>query len=214
MGSNGSVVSQGTDISSAISKNSRLASEIQALQESEDAVEEHNSNKETSALSNGTTKGKLIVAEEIQQGHVTWKAMKLFFSSLGGDRSILFFLLYSTGLLVTDLGIMSQSYFLGYWGSQYVERNPEEINPFLCVALRQMCLLTHLRFIASYLGGYSLIVIVLILAYFSSSIFYLHGVVRACVSIHKQLMDAILGTTFRYFVFSCVPYASLMSRKP
>lgn len=110
-------------------------------------------NKETPALSNGPAKGKLIVAEEIQQGHVTWKAMKLFFSSLGGNHPILFFLVFSFGLLVTDLATMSQSYFLGHWGSQYVERNPDEINPFLCVAPRLVYRYPYSRFIVAILGG-------------------------------------------------------------
>ncbi|KAF9449105.1 multidrug resistance-associated ABC transporter [Macrolepiota fuliginosa MF-IS2] len=180
MGSNGTIVSQGTDISVAISKNSKLASEIQALQESEGNTEEANNNKEKAISSNGVSTGKLIIAEEIQQGHVTWKSMKLFLASLGGNHPILFFLALSIGLLLTDFGMMAQTYFVGYWGSQYVEHDPSEINPFF------------------YLGGCFLLLVGLISTYILSNILYLRGVVRACVSIHKQLMVAILGTTFRW----------------
>ena len=37
------------------------------------------------------TDGKLVIAEEIVKGHVTWKSMKLYFSGLGGDYPLMFF---------------------------------------------------------------------------------------------------------------------------
>lgn len=134
IGSNGTVISQGSDISLAISRNSKLVSEMRASEDFKtDTTPSPDSPTEKLATSNSAPKGKLIVAEEIQEGHVTWKAMKLFLSSLGGQHPVLFFLAYSLGLLATDLGTMAQTYFLGYWGTQYDDRDPKEINPFLCV---------------------------------------------------------------------------------
>jgi hypothetical protein len=57
--------------------------------------------------------------------------MKLFLASTGGDHPIAFFLMFFVGLLVTHLALMSQTYVLGYWGSQYTERDPSDVNPFL-----------------------------------------------------------------------------------
>lgn len=181
LGSNGTVLSQGTDMSAAISRNSKLISELEANEEVQGIEGEANeNNKETPPLMDGPTKGKLIVAEEIQQGHVTWKSMKLFLSALGGSYPILFFCAYTLGLLIDDLGVMAQTYVLGYWGSQYTEGGPNEINPFF------------------YLGVYCLILAGLIICFTLSNLLYLRGVVRACVTIHKQLVNAIFGTTFRW----------------
>ena len=30
--------------------------------------------------------GKLVIAEEVEKGRVTWKSMKLYFSELGGEH--------------------------------------------------------------------------------------------------------------------------------
>lgn len=71
--------------------------------------------------------GKLIVAEEIVEGHVTWKSIKLFLTALGGKHPLFFFvpLLFT---LVMSIGMWtSQSWFLGYWGSQYETHDPTEV---------------------------------------------------------------------------------------
>lgn len=60
--------------------------------------------------------------------------MKLFLSSVGGNHPIAFCLVFLLGLLLTDFGIMFQTYFLGYWGSQYTERDPAGVDPLLYVA--------------------------------------------------------------------------------
>ncbi|KAF9449128.1 multidrug resistance-associated ABC transporter [Macrolepiota fuliginosa MF-IS2] len=180
MNSDGTIVSQGTDVSVAISKNLKLASELQVSEESERIVEATGNDKEISSPPNGVPTGKLVMAEEIQQGHVTWKAMKLFFSSLSGNHPILFFMTFCLGSLLIDLSTMAQTYFVGYWGSQYVEHDPDEVNPFF------------------YIGGFSLLLVALVSAHLFTCLFYLHGNVRSSVSIHKQLIIAILGTTFRW----------------
>jgi hypothetical protein len=38
-----------------------------------------------------STDGKLVVAEEIAKGHVTWKSVKLYLSGLGGDYPLILF---------------------------------------------------------------------------------------------------------------------------
>lgn len=137
IGGNGTVLSQGSDISLAISRNSSLMSEMRTAENFKAyTTPESDSFTEKIAPPNNAPKGKLIVAEEIQEGYVMWKAMKLFLSSLGGNHPAFFFFAYSLGLLITDLGTMAQTYFLGYWGTQYDDHKPNEINPFLCVALK------------------------------------------------------------------------------
>jgi len=133
IGGNGTILSQGTDMSVAISQNSKLISEMKSNEETQDTREAASDHEKNPIPMDGVPQGKLIVAEDIQQGHITWKAMKLFFSALGGSYPILFFCVFAFGLLLVDLGTMSQTYLLGYWGSQYTEGDPEKINPFLYV---------------------------------------------------------------------------------
>lgn len=110
----------------------KLALGIKATNESSE-TEDTKETDEPATSSTSPPEGKLIVSEEVHQGHVTWKAMKLFLSSTGGDHPIVFFLTFLLGLQVVHLGLASQLYLVGYWGSQYTERDPSEINPFLCV---------------------------------------------------------------------------------
>jgi hypothetical protein len=75
------------------------------------------------------TDGKLVIAEEIAQGHVTWKSMKLYFSGLGGDYPLIFFSIWISVTFLTDWVNTFQVWFLGYWGSKYENRIPSEVNP-------------------------------------------------------------------------------------
>jgi hypothetical protein len=72
--------------------------------------------------------GKLIIAEEIEKGHVTWKSMKLYFSALGGDYPPMFFAIWISATLLTDWVNTFQVWFLGYWGSKYEIYTPG-VNP-------------------------------------------------------------------------------------
>jgi hypothetical protein len=75
------------------------------------------------------TDGKLIIAEEIVEGHVTWKSMKLYFSGLGGDYPLTFFSIWISVTSLTDWVNTFQVWFLGYWGSKYENHTPSEVNP-------------------------------------------------------------------------------------
>jgi hypothetical protein len=60
-------------------------------------------------------KGKLIVAEEVALGHVSWKALKLYFTGMGGRYTVLFFVVLLISILVIEANITFQTWFLGYW---------------------------------------------------------------------------------------------------
>ena len=76
-----------------------------------------------------STDGKLIIAEEIEKGHVTWKSMKLYFSGLGGDYPLMFFSIWIFATTLTDWVNTFQVWFLGYWGSKYDTHAPSAVNP-------------------------------------------------------------------------------------
>lgn len=72
--------------------------------------------------------GKLILAEEIVEGRVTWKSMMLFFKGLGGERPVFFLLAWSLGLILMHGGNMLAVWFLGFWGSQYETHAAEDVD--------------------------------------------------------------------------------------
>jgi hypothetical protein len=75
-----------------------------------------------------STDGKLVVAEEIAKGHVTWKSVKLYLSGLGGDYPLMFFSIWISASFLTDWMDTFQVWFLGYWGTQYETHAPSEVD--------------------------------------------------------------------------------------
>ena len=72
--------------------------------------------------------GKLILAEEIEEGHVSWRAIKLYFKGLGGSTPLLFVVVWVGGMFVLEGCVMFSVWFLGYWGTQYETKEPGEVS--------------------------------------------------------------------------------------
>lgn len=72
--------------------------------------------------------GKLILAEEIVEGRITWKSFKLYLDGLGGKHPFLIMAVWMAGILATQSTLNFGTWFLGYWGSQYETHPPEEVN--------------------------------------------------------------------------------------
>jgi hypothetical protein len=115
----------GTDVAAALERDPVLAREADAEQEAS-AIEE----QVVDAVNKEDQKsdGKLILAEEIVEGHITWKAFKLYLDGLGGNRPFLFTAVWLAGLLATHIALSFGIWFLGYWGSQYENHHPEEVD--------------------------------------------------------------------------------------
>lgn len=75
--------------------------------------------------------GKLIVAEEVAQGHVTWKSIMLLIKNIGGDHPVFFFSFVIILFIIAECGVALTSWFLGYWGTQYERHNPSQVNDAL-----------------------------------------------------------------------------------
>lgn len=75
--------------------------------------------------------GKLVIAEEIAEGHVTWKSFMLLVRNLGGDHPILFYTSVMGLLIIVEWGLTFQSWFLGYWGTQYEGHDPSDVKDSL-----------------------------------------------------------------------------------
>ncbi|KAF5327412.1 hypothetical protein D9619_003959 [Psilocybe cf. subviscida] len=124
--------------------------------------------------------GKLILAEEVAQGRVTWKALGLYIRGLGGHMPALFLTFFLGGLVLEQVCNMSSVWFLGQWGSQYEHHNPSEIPVFY------------------YLAVYSAIQVVSNVIYVTANLTYIFGTRRASRSISSQLIDSVLVSTLRW----------------
>ena len=122
---NGILHDVGTDIAAV------LESDLALAHKTDTASEQQESDIEKQVV-DGVNKeeqkdGKLILAEEIVEGRITWKALKLYLDGLGGNHPFLFAAVWLSGLLATQLAVNFGIWFLGYWGSQYETHHPEEV---------------------------------------------------------------------------------------
>ncbi|KAF8803422.1 multidrug resistance-associated ABC transporter [Phlegmacium glaucopus] len=169
----------GSDISAALESDPVLAREAEAEAEQEE-TEVAKQVEETIDKEEQKSDGKLILAEEIVEGRITWKAIKLFIDGLGGKHPFLFITVWLGGLLVTHAAISFGLWFLGYWGSQYDNRLPEQVH------------------VSYYLSIYALIVVGFTSTYVLTTTYYYVGTQRASRSINGKLVDSVLGSTLRW----------------
>ncbi|KAF9527915.1 multidrug resistance-associated ABC transporter [Crepidotus variabilis] len=124
--------------------------------------------------------GKLIVAEEIVQGHVSWKSMKLLLEGLGGKRPTSFAVLWCLSLLILSISKTVEPWFLGVWGSQYETHPASEVDTVFYIAV------------------FSAIAILNVLAYTILNYFYKWRTILASRHIHKKLVQSVFGATLRW----------------
>ncbi|KAF8956542.1 P-loop containing nucleoside triphosphate hydrolase protein, partial [Flammula alnicola] len=177
IGLDGSVQTQGTDVCLALEHDPVLASEIQQDEEITEVPED--TPRPLKKIPDADA-GQLVIAEEIVEGRVTWKSMQLFLDALGEDHPVLFFtswiLIVGTSQWVATL----QTWFLGFWGSQYETHTPSEVR--LSFYLTVLCSIVIFRiFISSIMDVY-----------------YNLRALKATRSIHVQLIDSIFSTTLRW----------------
>jgi ABC-type multidrug transport system fused ATPase/permease subunit len=92
LGADGRILSQGS-VSDAVARDARLARDMdkgRKAMEQDDAE----GGADLDAEAAPDSKGKLIVEEEVAEGHVGWDAFKLFVNAVGGSWSTLFWLGY------------------------------------------------------------------------------------------------------------------------
>ena len=125
IGQDGAITGQETDMDLSFSSNPAL---MEAARR--DAEGSEISSKEVTLLAKKETPidGKLILKEEISHGRVDWKSLRLFFSALGGGHSVSFFGIWLSSFVLSFSTTTFTKWFLGYWGSQYENHNPSEVN--------------------------------------------------------------------------------------
>lgn len=129
LGSDGRILSQGT-MSKALATSKALTKELEAremkLHKAEETVD-----GEVPEVREGKS-GKLMVAEEIAEGHVSWSAcesphhlhkpslmspVKLFFIGMGGSHPFLFWFTVLASLTLTETSLAIQTRYLGMLSS-------------------------------------------------------------------------------------------------
>jgi ABC-type glutathione transport system ATPase component len=127
LGSDGRILSRGS-VDDAIARDARLAqtlaNEAKALQqdtEGDDLGEEAATRKDD---------GKLMVSEEVEEGHVGWDTFKLYLLSVGFKWPIMFWVGYFGTTFLAQAVYTSQNWWLAKWSEQYRLNpgHPEEID--------------------------------------------------------------------------------------
>jgi hypothetical protein len=141
VGSDGRILSQGT-VSEALAKNRDLALEViddaKNLKLQAEIVDE--------PLDKPQVSGTLVIAEEINVGHVSWAAckstnrfswplrietlvtVKLYVSALGGQHPSFYFISLIICMVITDSLINLQTWYLGYFASQYEDHEVSQVH--------------------------------------------------------------------------------------
>ncbi|KAH7101269.1 ATP-binding cassette transporter [Auriculariales sp. MPI-PUGE-AT-0066] len=189
----GRVSSRGA-LSEVILMDENLSAELRKSEDQNEAdgkiIDEAQKDEEIGKSGAKQIEGKLVMPEEIAEGHVSWSALNLYFQALGGG---LFWLIFLAGMFGAELFSILQMYFLGYWARQYDEvDDPHDVS-----AIR-------------FLSGYSGLLIAGSVFYTIALSNFVFGSVRGSRSVHKRLIDSILGTTLRWL--DIVPSSRIIAR--
>lgn len=122
MGKDGRILSQGS-LSDALAQNSSIGIEVLGANVHLGATDEETELADVSKADAVKGDGKLVTEEETQEGHVSWGAHKMYFSALGGNHPLGFWTLFLGGLILINCIVTAQTWWLGFWASQYVDSN-------------------------------------------------------------------------------------------
>ncbi|KAF8477848.1 hypothetical protein JB92DRAFT_2801159 [Gautieria morchelliformis] len=187
LGLDGRIATQGT-ASEALMKDDKLLGEVTDTSEITEKVEEAMDPVGPEKKDNAGV-AKLVVEEEVALGHVSWPALKLYVSSLGG---LVFWVSFIGGFLINEFASSLATWFLGYWAWQY-EQRPAWAVP-----------------VSFYLSMYALLLIAVMASWSMAMIIYVFGSIKASRTIHRELITSIFGTTLRWL--DTVPTARIIAR--
>ncbi|KZT53818.1 hypothetical protein CALCODRAFT_486059 [Calocera cornea HHB12733] len=185
----GNVVSQGS-IAQVLSHDAQLREEMkegnEALEKAEEVEAIEGPPKETQK-----SDGKLVLAEEMAEGHLSWAALRMFLGGFGGST---FWILVVLGFFVVEVAQTVSTWWLGVWASAYEakENGGPDVNvPF-------------------YIGIYSAIVLAFLILYCFVYLAFTFGGIRAGRTVHEKLRDTVLGSTLRWL--DSTPVGRIISR--
>ncbi|KAJ7696072.1 multidrug resistance-associated ABC transporter [Mycena rosella] len=153
-------------------------------------VDQESEAQQSQATDSGPT-GKLIVSEKSQQGSVKWRTYKLFLANLS-SRPITYICLMLGLYLLNEVTTSFQSWFLGFWSSQYLDRPASSVSALF------------------FLGIHTASVVLAIVLYIAVEVVYAFGTMRTTKILHHLLMNSIIGTTLRFL--DTTPMSRITSR--
>ncbi|KAJ6561237.1 hypothetical protein DFH09DRAFT_1160834 [Mycena vulgaris] len=125
-------------------------------------------------------KGTLIVAEEVQVGHVSSSAMKMYLAAMGGRHPFLFFCLFFGGVVLNQILGILRTWALGFWAEQYDDRPASEVP------------------VIFYLSFFAGVVFLSNLCLSAIVIFLIFGQLRSSKAIHRMLIESVLRAPLRW----------------
>ncbi|KAI0351013.1 multidrug resistance-associated ABC transporter [Trametes cingulata] len=176
LGADGRIVSQGS-IDKTLQEDRELLVELETEEQQLKRAEEQVDKLEVPE--DDPQKGKLVVAEEIAEGQVGWKALRLYIMNTAKIPA-LYWPGMALALVLTHTIMNGQTYVFSLWANEYEKHAPSEVS------------------VAFYLGLYGLAVVGAILTYAMVWLFYVTGSNRASRLIHNKLVTSVLGTTLRW----------------
>ncbi|KAJ7069529.1 hypothetical protein C8F01DRAFT_1245729 [Mycena amicta] len=176
-GPDGRIQAQGTV--SEISKREPIAAQIREEQKDLDKQQQVVDPKVPEDTKPKSADGKLIVAEEIELGHVSASALKMYLLGMGGKHPVMFFVLFYGGLFFNQVFVALRTWMLGYWAKQYDDRPASEVDVVLNLSL------------------FAAIVFTSTAAMGAVYIYLVYGQLRASKVIHKDLIQSILTAPLR-----------------
>ncbi|KAF7340501.1 Multidrug resistance-associated ABC transporter protein [Mycena sanguinolenta] len=171
----GRIQSQGTI--SEITQRGPLVAQIHRDQQ---ALDKKQQEVDAEALVAEPAQGKLILAEEVELGHVSSSSLTMYFSAMGGKHPVFFFVFYFGGSFFQQIFITLRSWQLGNWANQYDDRPAEEVDVVFNLSV----------FVAIVFISTSSFCIVFLYLVF--------GQLRASRVIHKTLINSVLGAPLRW----------------
>ncbi|KZV67494.1 P-loop containing nucleoside triphosphate hydrolase protein [Peniophora sp. CONT] len=174
-GSGGEIVARSSH-AEVLAKDSVLAAEEKASSGEDNEVENLEDDEGPEPEFSGD--GKLVVEEVVAKGHISSQALMLFWTSLGGDHPILFWVNFVIGMLAYRVLANLQPFWMGRWADAYT--TPGSVN------------------VTYYLIVFLLLVVGTVLMFMEANGAYVFGVIRSAKRVHGLLMHSILGTTLRW----------------
>ncbi|KZS96561.1 P-loop containing nucleoside triphosphate hydrolase protein [Sistotremastrum niveocremeum HHB9708] len=191
IGKDGVISSQET-VQEALTNDRSLRETVHSVEEIRKEESVIGNSSETIASADEAEKqpdGKLIVAEDMADGHLSWSACLLWFKHFSGP---LFFTYIAFNLLLQSLVSLSGNWFLGWWSTQYIDPPASGVPNGL------------------YLGIYSLIALADVLILMTSFGVWEIGGIRASRALHQELMSSVLSATLRWL--DTVPISRVITR--
>ncbi|KAI0782154.1 P-loop containing nucleoside triphosphate hydrolase protein [Abortiporus biennis] len=125
--------------------------------------------------------GKLIIDEEIAEGHVGWSALKLYFPNMSKGKMLGVFWLSFTFFAISSKILYALEYYaLSLWAGEYDHKDPSEVSSPYYLTLYTACVF----------GSFAL--------YAATFILHTFGSLHAAKVIHRILVKSIFGATMRW----------------